>query len=163
MYQVFQYTPLIISMFKDTANFNINGMESNKEVISKLKFIGKVQKGEKINVRHMFVQPEEIVTTISRTLIHQDNRQNTLNLVRSIINRTIEIISEYSVSNNDTHRLLCPKIIVDLRIARNGLINLKDTYLEDVKFCCDMDTILQDVDTKLLEIEATGETESKDK
>ena len=44
-------------------------METDKEVISRLKFIGKVQKGEKINVKYMFIQPEGIITRISRTII----------------------------------------------------------------------------------------------
>ena len=56
-------------------------MESDKEVISRLKFIGKVQKGEKINVKYMFIQPEGIATKISRSLINHCNRQNTLNHV----------------------------------------------------------------------------------
>ena len=90
MYQVACHlaSNVIISVFKDTSKFNINSMESDKEVMSRLKFIGKVQKGEKINVKYMFVQPEGIATRISRTLINQDNRNNTLNFVRSTITRT---------------------------------------------------------------------------
>ena len=81
MYQVVSYmaSNMLISIFKDASVFNINNMESDKEVISRLKFIGKIQKGEKINVKYMFVQPKGIATRISRTIINQDNRNNTLN------------------------------------------------------------------------------------
>uniref|UniRef100_A0A6C0JQQ6 Uncharacterized protein n=1 Tax=viral metagenome TaxID=1070528 RepID=A0A6C0JQQ6_9ZZZZ len=127
-------------------------MESDKEVISRLKFIGKVQKGEKINVKYMFVQPEGIATRISRTLIHQDNRSNTLNFLRGTIARTFEIISTYTTSTKESHRHISIHVINDLRQAKNGLNNLKDTYLDDIKFTCDIDTLLQEIDAKLAEI-----------
>ena len=128
-------------------------MESDKEVISRLKFIGKVQKGEKINVKYMFVQPEGIATKISRTLINQDNRQNTLNFVRCTIGTTFEIIASYSSSNKESQRHICTHVIQDMKQAKNGLKNLKETYLSDIKFCCDMDTILQEMDAKLADID----------
>ena len=153
MYQVvFFASRIAISVFKDTSNFNINNMESDKEVISRLKFIGKVQKGEKINVKYMFVQPEGIATRISRTLIHQDNRSNTLNFLRGTIARTFEIISTYTTSTKESHRHISIHVINDLRQAKNGLNNLKDTYLDDIKFTCDIDTLLQEIDAKLAEI-----------
>jgi len=161
MYQFIQFAPLLFSVFKDTYGSNINNnMESDKEVISRLKFIGKVQKGEKINVKYMFVQPEGIATRISRTLINQDNRQNTLNFVRTTVNRIFEIINTYSSSHKESQRHICAHIIQDLKTSKNGLRNLKETYLSDIKFCCDMDTILQDIDAKLSEIEPKDENDS---
>ena len=127
-------------------------MEPDKEVISRLKFICKLQKGEKINVKYMFVQPEGIATRLSRTLIHQDNRNNTLNFLRSTITRTFEIISSYSSSNKESHRHICLHVIKDLQESKTGLINLKDTYISDIKFTCDIDTLLQEIDAKLTEI-----------
>lgn len=153
MYQ-FAYnmaSSVFISVFKDTSNLNI--MESDKEVISRLKFIGKVQKGDKINVKYMFVQPEGIVTRLSRTLINQDNRNNTLNFLRSTVTRTFEIISTYSSSTKESHRHICSHIIKDLQQSKIGLINLKDTYISDIKFTCDIDTLIQEIDAKLKEIE----------
>jgi hypothetical protein len=153
MYQVIQYVPLIISIFKDTYVTNKNNMESDKEVISRLKFIGKVQKGEKINVKYMFVQPEGIATRISRTLINQDNRSNTLNFIRGTISRTFEIISMYETSTKEAHHQFNLHIVNDLKQAKNGLNNFKDTYLSDIKFTCDLDTLIQDIDAKLYELD----------
>jgi hypothetical protein len=127
-------------------------MESDKEVISRLKFIGKVQKGEKINVKYMFVQPEGIATRISRTLINQDNRSNTLNFIRGTIARTFEIISTYTTSTNESHRHISIHVINDLKQAKTGLNNLKDTYLDDIKFTCDIDTLIQEINAKLTEL-----------
>ena len=163
MYQVvYLASRLAIAVFKDTSSFSINSMESDKEVISRLKFIGKVQKGEKINVKYMFVQPEGIATRISRTLINQDNRSNTLNFIRGTIARTFEIITTYSTSQRESQRHICSHVINDLRQAKNGLINLKDTYLDDIKFTCDIDTLLQEIDAKLTELNPIEETKDSD-
>lgn len=163
MYQVvYLVSRVAIAIFKDTNTFSINSMESDKEVISRLKFIGKIQKGEKINVKYMFVQPEGIATRVSRTLINKDNRSNTLNFIRGTIARTFEIISSYSTSQKESQRHICLHVINDLNQSKNGLINLKDTYLDDIKFTCDIDTLLQEIDAKLAEIEPKEPKESKD-
>ena len=51
-------------------NINTQRMDTNKEIVSRLKFIGRIQKGEKINTRHMYVQQDDLTTTISRTFIN---------------------------------------------------------------------------------------------
>ena len=128
-------------------------METDIVIISRLKFIGKVQKGDKINVKYMFIQPDGIFTLISRSLINHDNRNNTLNFVRNTITRSFDIITSYSLSNKELHRTIRLHIIKDLEQSKIGLLNLKDTYLSDIKFTCDIDTLLQEIDAKLLDVE----------
>ena len=134
-------------------------MEQDEEVISRLKFIGKLQKGEKTNVKYMFVQSESIITSVSRYLIHQDNRQNTLNMVKDTIDKSFDIISLYSISDKKSQQQICTNIIQDLKSVKNGVKNLKETYIIDTKFCCDMDTILQGIDARLSEIKTDIKTE----
>jgi hypothetical protein len=136
-------------------------MESDKELISRLKFISKISKGDKINVKYMIVQPDGFATKISRTIIAQDNRRNTLNFIRNTIDKTFEMISTYSSSTKQSNKAICLNIIIDLKNSKNGLHNLKETYLEDIKFCCDIDTAIQDIDAKLLEIEFMEQTVKK--
>jgi hypothetical protein len=128
-------------------------METDIVIISRLKFIGKVQKGDKINVKYMFIQPDGIFTRISRSLINHDNRNNTLNFVRNTITRSFDIIVSYTLSNKELHRNIRLHIIKDLEQSKIGLLNLKDTYLSDIKFTCDIDTLLQEIDAKLLDVE----------
>ena len=128
-------------------------METDIVIISRLKFIGKVQKGDKINVKYMFIQPDGIFTRISRSLINHDNRNNTLNFVRNTITRSFDIIASYSLSNKELNRTIRLHIIKDLEQSKIGLLNLKDTYLSDIKFTCDIDTLLQEIDAKLLDVE----------
>jgi hypothetical protein len=125
-------------------------MESHKEVISKLKFIGKLQKGEKINAKLLYVQQEGIVTQLARTLL-QDNRTKTLSFVQDTINKSFELITYYDRSNRVSERIMCNNLIDDLKKSKSGIVNLKDTYVDDIKFCCDLETLLQMIDAKLIE------------
>jgi len=130
-------------------------MEINQETISRLKFIGKVKKGEKINTRYMYVQPDGIYTTFCRTFISHDNRINTLNFIHETILNSFRIFKEYESQKEFDENINSVKfkgecLFRDLDKSREGIINLKNTYNTDTKFCCDMDTILQHIETELL-------------
>ena len=43
---------------------------------------------------------------------------------------------------------MCANIISDLQNSKSGLNNLKETYTQDVKFVCDLDTLLQTIDAR---------------
>ena len=125
-------------------------MESNKEVISKLKFIGKLQKGEKINIRMLYVQQDGVITQFIRTFL-QDNRSKTLSFIQDTINKSFDLITYYDKSTRLSERIMSNNLIDDLKRSKNGLVNLKDTYCDDVIFCCDLETLLQLIDAKLIE------------
>jgi len=127
-------------------------MESDKEVISRLKFIGKVQKGEKINIQNFTVQPPCLKTKFVRTFLIHDSRLNTLNFVRSTINKAFDVISEYLNSEKEIKTHLCKNIIQDLINSKQGVHNIKETYFNDVKFCCDIDVIIENIDAFLMDI-----------
>ena len=149
-----QLAPLLISVFKDVSfsTKTILNMESDKEVISRLKFIGKIQKGEKINVKYMYVQPEGFVTKISRTLINQCNRHSCLVFIKNTIARSFELVSTYNSSTKECDRIIRINIIKDLKSSKQGILNLKETYKDDLKISCDFDTLIEDMDSKLKEI-----------
>lgn len=125
-------------------------MESNKETISRLKFIAKIQKGEKINLRAMNVQLDGLFTQITRT-ISQDNRAKTLLFLQDTITKSFEILKCYQKSKKRSDKIMCANLVDDLRACKNGLLNMKETYLLDIKFCCDIDTMTQMIEAKLIE------------
>jgi hypothetical protein len=128
-------------------------MKSNYEVISRLKFIGKIQKREKINVKYMYLQPDGIITQLSRALFYHDSRINTLNFLQETITKVFEIISLYENSLNNIEKTMCYNLVKDLIQSKAGLSNLKETYIGDIKFCCDMDIILQNIDAHIVDID----------
>jgi hypothetical protein len=123
-------------------------MESNKETISRLKFIGKIQIGDKVNLKSMYIQPDGLITQLFRS-INQDNRSKTLIFLQDTITKTFEILKFYEKSAKASDQIMCTNLIVDLKNSKNGLNNLKETYTMDVKFVCDLDTLLQTIDAKL--------------
>ena len=129
-------------------------MDINKETISRLKFIGKIQIGDKVNLRYMYIQPDGLITQISRSLL-QDNRAKTLSFLQDTINKTFEILKCYERTKKNADKIMCINLVNDLKNSKNGLNNLKETYAMDVKFICDLDTLLQTIDAKLTELDKT--------
>lgn len=127
----------------------------NEEVISKLKFLAKVQKGEKINVNGLFVQLDGLKTTVSRTVWNVDSRQNTLTFIEKVLANSTNLIELYLNSNNHSKFEMAKNIINDLDSSKSGIQNLKNTYNDDVMFCSKIDTFIQMIDAKLTEIKST--------
>lgn len=123
-------------------------MESNKETISRLKFIGKIQIGDKVNLKSMYIQPDGLVTQLLRS-INQDNRNKTLIFLQDTISKTFEILKCYEKSTKNADQIMCSNLILDLKNSKMGINNLKETYTLDIKFVCDLDTLLQTIDAKL--------------
>ena len=125
-------------------------MDCNKETISRLKFIGKIQIGDKINLKSMYMQTDSLITQLLRT-VFQDNRNKTLVFLQDTINKAFEILKCYDKSKKNSDKIMCMNVISDLKGVRTGLKNLKETYITDVKFCCDIDVLLQLIEAKLSE------------
>ena len=121
-------------------------MNTDKEVISRLKFIGRIKKNEKINTQHMYVQPCGIITAISRTIFQQDNRNNTMNFIQKTVEDSFTLLEKY---RDEENFILSGHMIDDLLTAKAGLEALKETYVMDLKFCCDIDTLLQLISSRL--------------
>ena len=98
----------------------------------------------------LYVQQDGIVTQFLRTFL-QDNRSKTLSFIQDTINKSFDLITYYDKSSRLSERIMSNNLIDDLKRSKNGLVNLKDTYCDDVKFCCDLETLLQLIDAKLIE------------
>jgi len=125
----------------------------NEEIISKLKFLSKVQKCEKINVNGLFVQLDGLKTTVSRTIWNPDSRQNTLTFIESTINKSCTLIDLYLRSEKSSEVQMGKNILKDLNDSKVGIANLKHTYSDDVMFCSKIDTFLQIIDAKIVELQ----------
>ena len=124
-------------------------MEDVEDIISRLKFISKIQKNEKVNVRSMMVQGDGIFTRLSRTLINIDNRNNTFNFLTNTIKRGFEILTLYGNQQTNFARTMIDNILVDIEGCLKGLENLKSTYQDDVMYCCKLETLIQDINARL--------------
>lgn len=112
-------------------------------VSSTLKFIGKIGKNEKIDVKNMYLQPNTFITSIIRTLYQLDNRQNTLELIQKTIEQSVEIIKDTNIDPQ-----IKTNFLIDLEKSKEGIRNLKYTYNNDTMFCCNLESIIQMIDSK---------------
>lgn len=128
-------------------------MESTAEILSRLKFLGQIQKNEKIFTKGLTKQPDGWLTRFSRSFVAPDNRVNTLKFVRDVISRSFDILLS-SITHSDEKKIDCRSVVKDLIKAQHGLSNLKETYIEDLKFCCDMDVFIEQIVFRLTEIKA---------
>lgn len=143
---------LILNSMFNKNNIQTSDTDTHNEVMSKLKFISKIRKGDKINVRYLYIQPDNITTKLSRTLYNVDNRMNTLNFIETTIRRGFEVIKLHSNSDRMYDIQIRENVIHDLASCKEGLINIKETYIDDIMFRCKIDTFIQEIDAKLGDI-----------
>ena len=65
--------------------------DNNHDTITRLKFLSRIRKGEKINVVSNTLQPDSFVTSVSRTIFSTDNRQNTLTYIQHSIGSALQL------------------------------------------------------------------------
>lgn len=134
----------------------IDKMETYEEVITRLKFIGRIEQGVKMNVKHIpFVQPDGLITRLSRTFYDPENRGNTLNFITSTIRGAFELLSLHLNSTRPLDRIMCGNLAIDLKNSINGLNSLKRTYNSDLFFCSKLDTMIQEIDARMKELETS--------
>lgn len=125
--------------------------ESDNEVISNIKFIGKIKEGEKINIRgKAFIQSDSLYTKISRTLINPDNKENTYNFISSNIKQIFEVLYRYLPEReNRAKSMIIGNILEDIKNAIGGIKNLVKTYEEYTLFVSRLETVIQDIYSNL--------------
>ena len=144
----------LISMFK-YAPSSVGMNSGTSEILSRIKFIGRIQKGEKINVRDLCVQPDTWLTSFMRTVFATEGRTGTFSFIDNIVKLSFELIKQNSCSDKLSDRSLISNIISDLKLAVIGIGNLKETYKADLMFCCKLDTLIQEINSRLNEHEET--------
>ena len=126
------------------------GMDSGiSEISSRVKFISKIQRGEKVDTRHMLVHADSLYNQICRTIFSAPDRNCTYQFVETTIKLCFEIISVHRQSPKIEDRCVVFNLVNDLRAAIKGINNLKDTYIDDRMFCCKLDTLIEEITSHL--------------
>lgn len=125
----------------------------NEDIIPKLKFISKLNKGDKINVKNMYIQHNNFINKVSRSFFHIDDRTNTLYFVTNTVKKGFELFHQHVDSDSNFDVIFCTNIYSDLKNTITGLLNLKETYIEDLMFTCKIDALIEEIDARLHDIE----------
>jgi hypothetical protein len=145
-------TTYLSGLIKRSGEYQTVFMESTPEILSRLKFLSHIQKGDKLGSKTMTLQTDSWYTRFIRTWVTPDNRQNSLRLIKEVISRSFEILLMVIESQKESDIFQCRMIIADLVKCQIGLCNLKATYSDDTKFGCDMEILLQQIAARLSEI-----------
>lgn len=122
------------------------------DVIPKLKFIARLKKGDKINVKNMYVQPMTLYNRIDRSFFNHDDRSNTYLFVADVIKKGFDLFSQHVSSVTPYNEILCANIFTDIQNTKQGLIHLKETYNDDMMFTCKIDSLIEDIHARLTEL-----------
>lgn len=128
--------------------------DSRQDVITKLKFLSRVSKGQKINVKDMTLQDESWVTSASRSIWNIDNRNNTMTFIQNTITTAFNMITLLLKSDTVGDKQICKTIVSDIISSKNGIKNLKSTYVDDTYFCCGVDTYVQMIEAHMTDLKS---------
>lgn len=134
-------------------NFQTSGKDDHlSAIISKLKFISKIRVGEKIDVKNMKIIKPTIAHRLYRSIISRESKENTYDFLKDTFNVALEMIYYYSESlsssYNTTGSLDKDALTVlkeNLHDALHGAQRLTETYIDQTKFVCDLETLIQNV------------------
>jgi hypothetical protein len=123
------------------------------ETLSNLKFIGMVEKGEKMDVKIQKIRSNSIYDSILR-FFSGESRNNTLDFLNTNVSRAFDILEHHikKINTSGSSKTICKIIIKDLSGCMIGIENLKCSYKEDKKFICQIETLIDTIKIKLKEI-----------
>jgi hypothetical protein len=124
--------------------------DRHKDVIKKLKFISKIEPGERINVSTVSTTSHNLFSSIYRS-IFKESRVKTFQFLNDVVDRSFELIVLYQDSTKISDRITCSQILEDLISTITGLKNLQTTYADDRNFYCDIDTLIGSIFARLAE------------
>ncbi len=137
-------------------------MNSDSDIISKLKFIGRLKQAEYMNTKKIYIQPKGFYTSINRTFIDIDDRNNAYNFIVDVVTKSFLIIKKCCTGNTIPDKKKLINTINDIKKCREGIQNFKSNYTNDRNFISKIDTLLEDIDTRLEEyLEVYNEYYSK--
>ena len=129
-----------------------NSFESTAEILTRLKFIGTIEAGEKLDVRNLKIESNTIITPIKR-MFFGEGRDATYAFTYTTIERSFAILYSLAATDKVSDSLLCANILHDMYKAINGLNNMQTTYKDDKMFVCNIETLIQTIQAKMLEVQ----------
>ena len=60
-------------------------------------------------------------------------------------------------NDKEFDKTISKNIMHDLRQCKFGMINIKDTYMDDLMFCCKMDALIEESEARINDIESKYE------
>lgn len=147
---------IIYSDEKDNSEITVN------EIIILLKWLSTIAEGNKVYIRSLTITQNNLFTKLYRTFINSESREDTLQFLYFITNKSLEILDKYNdilkkceEIKKITINQQVKNLIMALCESINGIIALKKTYNEDKMFSCFIDNLVENIIlSKFLELKS---------
>lgn len=147
--------------------FSLHGDKKVQEILGKLKFMAKIQHGEKINVRELFVRDNDSVTQrFLRTLRNWstllsasetvESKESTLSFIQETVNGAITLISLYRKNEDEFRNDIANMIVQNVELSKAGIRNLIATYQSDRKFISEAEAVIQTLEARIKSLQRKG-------
>jgi len=132
-------------------NFVMDGSENSiQTIISKLKFISKIQEGEKIDVHRLLLYPNTSINNVYRTIFSRgESRESALNFIKITIADALITSSSYLKNDQQLYQDIGFMILKSLEESKIGIKNIIETYKNDRMYTSKFETLISTLDTKL--------------
>ena len=145
----------VVDLFKLVTPISGNhAFESAEDIQTRLKFIGMIQPGEKVDVRNLRIESNTMITPIKR-MFFGDSREATYNFCLHTIESAFRLIYSLAANQKISDDETCVYILRDMQKAIQGLVNIQQTYKEykeDKMFMCKIETLIETVGFKVLDV-----------
>lgn len=126
-----------------------------KDVVTRLKFISKIQAGEKINTKHyLAIVNDDWLTAVLRKFYNFESRSQSISFINDTITAAFTMIDKIKTMGNDSHQIdstnILHNLFRDLFHAKIGITNLIKTYKTDKIIVCQLETVIENIDLFLV-------------
>ena len=128
-------------------------------IVSKLKFISKIEQGEKIDTQSLTAFTSSFATRLYRTFFSRgESRDTTFRFISDVINKAFGLLKQYLSEESDKkNKDNINELIHSLELSVSGLQNLSDTYGKDRMYVSLLDTLINSVKSKTTTIRKLNE------
>lgn len=127
-----------------------SGSEKKLEnVLAKLVFISKLKVGEKFNTKTFEVREPGYVTSIARTLNTEENRWESYEFIKKVINEAINLFYLYNSSTQEYYKTLSKEIYDCIVKSKIGIDNQIKTYYSNRQLTSKFTTLIKMIDAKI--------------
>jgi len=147
--------------------FSLNGDNKVQDVIGRLKFISKINKGEKVNVRELFIRDNDsVLQRLLRTVRNAttyissseivESKEATLAFIQETVNNAITLIAVYRRDEDDFKQNIANIIVENLDKSKCGIRNSIATYHYDRKFISEAEAVIQTLEARISSMKKKG-------
>jgi len=151
--------------------FSLSGDSKLQEIIFRLKFISKIRKGEKLNVKGYFIRDNDSmyqrairsIRNYSMWLTNSEiveSKEATLAFIQETINEAITLIVLYRSENEEFSHGIANILVTNLEASKAGIRNSISTYRNDRKFISEAEAVIQTLEMRIKNMQIKGLTDS---